>query len=115
MRVKRGVVGKRKRARVHGLTRGYYGGRGNLVRAARESMHKGLAYAYRDRRLRKRDFRRLWIARISAALRQRGLTYSKFMHALKKDGVELDRKVLADLAVSDPKGFSAVVESVSKA
>ncbi|HOJ14708.1 MAG TPA: 50S ribosomal protein L20 [Deltaproteobacteria bacterium] len=115
MRVKRGVVGKRKRTRVHKLTQGYYGGRRNLVRAAQEAMRKGLAYAYRDRRQRKRDFRRLWIARISAALRQRGLTYSKFIHALRQANVELDRKVLADMAVTDPKGFSAVVESVTKA
>ncbi len=114
MRVKRGVVGKRKRARVHRLTEGYYGGRKNLVRAAQEAMRKGLAYAYRDRRQRKRDFRRLWIARINAALRQRGLTYSKFMHALKTSNVELDRKVLAQIAVSDPKGFTAIVETVSQ-
>jgi len=115
MRVKRGVVGKRKRVRVHKLTKGYYGGRRNLVRVAQEAMHKGLAYAYRDRRQRKREFRRLWIARISAALRQRGLTYSKFIHAMKIASVELDRKVLADLAITDPKGFTSILEAVSKA
>ena len=115
MRVKRGVVGKRKRIRVHKLTKGYYGGRRNLVRAAQESMNRGLAFAYRDRRQRKRDFRRLWIARISAAVRARGYTYSRFINALKKAGVELDRKVLADLAVTDPKGFTRILESVSQA
>jgi len=115
MRVKRGVVGKRKRVRVHKLTKGYYGVRRNLVRVAQEAMNRGLAFAYRDRRNRKRDFRRLWIARINAALRNRGTTYSKFIHALKAASVELDRKVLADLAVTDPKGFTSIVESVSKA
>lgn len=115
MRVKRGVVGKRKRTRFHKVTKGFYGGRGNLVRVAQEAANRSLAFAYRDRRQRKRDFRRLWIARISAALRMRGLTYSKFIHALKIASIELDRKVLADLAVTDPKGFSSIVESVSKA
>jgi large subunit ribosomal protein L20 len=115
MRVKRGVVGKRKRIRVHKLTKGYFGGRRNLVRAAQESMNRGLAFAYRDRRTREREFRRLWITRISAALRSRGYTYSRFINALKKASVELDRKVLADLAITDPKGFSRILESVSQA
>ncbi|MGD0821895.1 MAG: 50S ribosomal protein L20 [Desulfomonilia bacterium] len=115
MRVKRGVVGKRKRVRVHKLTKGYYGGRRNLVRAAQESLNRGLAFAYRDRRQRKREFRRLWIARISAALKQRGFTYSRFIHALKNASIELDRKVLADLAVTDPKGFTQILDSVSQA
>jgi large subunit ribosomal protein L20 len=115
MRVKRGVVGKRKRIRVHKLTKGYFGGRRNLVRAAQESLNRGLAFAYRDRRQRKREFRRLWIARISAAVRSRGLTYSRFVHALKTAGIELDRKVLADLAITDPKGFSQILKSVSQA
>ncbi len=114
MRVKRGVVGKRKRIRVHKLTKGYFGRRRNLVRVAQESANKGLAYAYRDRRQRKREFRRLWIARISAAVRARGLTYSRFIDALKKASVELDRKVLADLAITDPKGFTRILESVSR-
>ncbi|HOS96588.1 MAG TPA: 50S ribosomal protein L20 [Deltaproteobacteria bacterium] len=115
MRVKRGVVGKRKRTRFHKITKGFYGGRRNLVRVAQEAADRSLAFAYRDRRQRKRDFRRLWVARISAAVRMRGLTYSKFIHALKKASIELDRKVLADLAVTDPKGFSGLVEAVSKA
>lgn len=114
MRVKRGTVGLKKRKRIHKLTKGFVGGRRNLVRVAQESLEKGLAYAYRDRRQRKREFRRLWIARISAALRQRGFTYSRFMHALKNAGVEIDRKILADIAVTDPRGFIHILESVSK-
>jgi large subunit ribosomal protein L20 len=114
MRVKRGTVGLKKRKRIHKLTKGFVGGRRNLVRVAQESLEKGLAYAYRDRRQRKREFRRLWIARISAALRQRGFTYSRFMHALKNAGVEIDRKILADIAVTDPRGFVHILESVSK-
>ncbi|MGC9325623.1 MAG: 50S ribosomal protein L20 [Desulfomonilia bacterium] len=115
MRVKRGKIGTRKRKKLHKLTKGYYGGRRNLLRVAKESLNKGLAYAYRDRRQRKRDFRRLWIARINAALRQRGFTYSRFIHALKTAGVELDRKILADIAVTDPKGFTQILKTVSDA
>ena len=115
MRVKRGKIGTRKRKKIHKLTKGYYGGRRNLLRAAKESLHKGLAYAYRDRRQKKRDFRRLWIARISAAVRLRGATYSRFIHALKNAGVEIDRKVLADIAVTDPKGFTHILKHVSNA
>ena len=115
MRVKRGVVGIRKRRRLHKLTKGFVGGRGNLIRVAQETLNKGLAYAYRDRRQRKREFRRLWIARISAALRFRGYVYSRFINALKKSDVELDRKVLADIAITDPEGFSYIVNTVSKA
>jgi large subunit ribosomal protein L20 len=113
MRVKRGKIGARKRKKLHKLTKGFVSGRGNLVRAAKESLHKGLAYAYRDRRQRKREFRRLWIARINAALRQRGQKYSRFIHALKESGVDLDRKILADLAITDPKGFSYILKSVT--
>jgi large subunit ribosomal protein L20 len=114
MRVKRGKVGLKKRKRIHKLTKGFVGGRRNLIRVAQESLEKGLAYAYRDRRQRKREFRRLWIARISAALRQRGFTYSRFISALKNAGVDLDRKILADIAVTDPKGFTHILESVSQ-
>lgn len=114
MRVKRGKVGLQKRKRFQKLAKGFVGGRRNLVRSTQETVDRSLAFAYRDRRNRKREFRRLWIARISAAVRQRGLTYSRFINALKKAGVDLDRKMLADLAVTDPKGFTHVVESVSK-
>ncbi|HOO46276.1 MAG TPA: 50S ribosomal protein L20 [Deltaproteobacteria bacterium] len=114
MRVKRGVVGIKKRRKLHKLTKGFVGGRRNLIRAARETLNKGLAYAYRDRRQKKREYRRLWIARINAALRQRGYTYSRFIHALNTKGVELDRKVLSDIAITDPKGFSYIADSVIK-
>jgi large subunit ribosomal protein L20 len=115
MRIKRGKIGIRKRKKLHKLTKGFVGGRGNLVRVAKETLNKGLAYAYRDRRQRKREFRRLWIARINAALRQRGYTYSRFIHALKTSDVELDRKVLAEIAITDPEGFSFIVNTVAKA
>jgi large subunit ribosomal protein L20 len=115
MRVKRGKIGVRKKRKLHRLTKGFVGGRRNLLRAAKETLDKGLAYAYRDRRQRKREFRRLWIARINAALRARGFTYSRFIHALSLKGVDLDRKVLADIAVTDPKGFSYIVENVIQA
>jgi large subunit ribosomal protein L20 len=114
MRVKRGKVGLKKRKRFQKLAKGFVGGRRNLVRSTQETVDRSLAFAYRDRRNKKREFRRLWIARISAAVRQRGLTYSRFINALKKAGVDLDRKMLADLAVTDPKGFTHVLESVSK-
>lgn len=114
MRVKRGKIGVRKKRRLHRLTKGYVGGRRNLLRAAKETLDKGLAYAYRDRRARKREFRRLWIVRINAALKERGYTYSRFIHALSAKGVELDRKMLADIAITDPKGFSHIVEAVTQ-
>ena len=98
MRVKRGKIGVRKKRKLHRLTKGFVGGRRNLLRAAKETLDKGLAYAYRDRRQKKREFRRLWIARINAAVRARGFTYSRFIHALDLKGVNIDRKVLADIA-----------------
>lgn len=108
MRVKRGTKARKRRKKVLKLARGHRGGRSKLFRTASNSVDKALMYAYRDRRQRKRDFRRLWIARINAAVRSNGMSYSKFMHGLKKAGVELDRKVLAELAVSDPQGFAKV-------
>jgi large subunit ribosomal protein L20 len=90
------------------LAKGFRGGRSKLFRTAADSVDKALMYAYRDRRQRKRDFRRLWIARINAAARINDLSYSKFIHGLKKAGVELDRKVLAELAVSDPAAFAKI-------
>jgi large subunit ribosomal protein L20 len=92
------------------LAKGYRGGRSKLYRTAADAVDKALMYAYRDRRVRKRDFRRLWIARINAAARLHNLSYSKFMHGLKLADVNLDRKVLADLAISDPSGFSKIAE-----
>ena len=109
-RVKRGVAARRRRNRVLDQAKGYYGGRGNLYKTAREAVEKGWKYAYRDRKQRKRQFRVLWIARINAAAREHGLSYSRFMHGLKQAGVEVDRKVLAEMAVSDPKAFGALAE-----
>jgi large subunit ribosomal protein L20 len=115
MRVKRGIVGARKKAKLHRQTKGYVGGRRNLMRVAKETVHKGWTYAYRDRRLKKREYRRLWIARINAASRMRGVSYSRFIASLDKAGVEIDRKMLSDIAITDPKGFSFILDSVSKA
>ncbi len=105
-RVKRGVAARRRRKRILRQAKGYQGSRSTLFKTAREAVERGLRYAYRDRKQRKRQFRALWIARINAAAREHGLSYSRFMHGLKQAGVELDRKNLADLAVSDPAGFA---------
>jgi large subunit ribosomal protein L20 len=105
-RVKRGVTSKRRHKRILRQAKGYYGGRSNLIKTAREAVERGWRYAYRDRKQRKRVFRALWIARINAAAREHGLSYSRFMEGLKRANVEIDRKVLAQLAVSDPKAFS---------
>jgi len=104
-RVKRGVTSKRRHNRILRQAKGYYGGRKNLIKTAREAVEKGWKYAYRDRKNRKRVFRALWIARINAAAREHGLSYSRLMDGLKKADVEIDRKVLAQLALSDPKAF----------
>ena len=108
MRVKRGFKARRRRNKVLKLARGYRAGRSKLFRTAADALDKALMYAYRDRRVRKRDFRRLWIARINAASRMNNLSYSKFIHGLKLSSVQLDRKVLAELAISDPSGFSKI-------
>jgi len=109
MRIKRGFKARRRRKKVLKLAKSFRGGRSKLFRTAADSVDKALMYAYRDRRVRKRDFRRLWIARINAAARMNGVSYSKFMHGLKKENIALDRKVLAELAVSDPGAFSQLV------
>jgi large subunit ribosomal protein L20 len=108
MRVKRGFKARRRRNKVLSLAKGFRGGRSKLFRTAADAVDKALMYAYRDRRVRKRDFRKLWIARINAGARINDLSYSKFMHGLKLAGVELDRKVLAELAITDPKGFAQI-------
>jgi large subunit ribosomal protein L20 len=108
MRVKRGFKARRRRQKVLKLAKGFRGGRSKLFRTAADSVDKALMYAYRDRKVRKRDFRRLWIARINAGVRMHNLSYSKFMHGLKLANVALDRKVLAELAVSDPSGFAKI-------
>ncbi len=114
MRVKTGFVRRRRHKKVLKLTKGQWGARSRLFRRANEAMMKSLWYAYRDRRTRKRDLRRLWIARINAAARQNGTTYSRLIHALKKANINLNRKMLADLAVRHPEAFKAVVEQAFK-
>ena len=109
-RVKRGVTARARHKKVLKLTKGHYGARHRLFKTANESLIHAQLYAYRDRRRRKRDFRRLWITRINAASRQHGLSYSRFMHGLKLADVRLDRKILADLAVHEPQAFAAVAD-----
>ena len=109
-RVKRAVHGKKHRRAVLEQARGYYGNKSRSFKSANEQVMHSLQYAYRDRRARKGDFRQLWIQRINAASRQHGLSYSRFIAGLKQAEVEVDRKVLADLAVSDPTAFAALVE-----
>ncbi|MFO7662253.1 MAG: 50S ribosomal protein L20 [Chloroflexota bacterium] len=115
MRVKGGFVTRRRHKKVISMTKGQWGTRSKLFRRANEAMMKSYFYAYRDRRNRKRDFRRLWIARINAASRMHGLNYSNFMHGLKLADVKLDRKALADLAVRDEAAFSAVINVAKNA
>ena len=114
MRVKRGFKANRRRKKILKLAKGYRGGRSKLFRTALNAVDKALMYAYRDRRTRKRDFRKLWIARINAAARMNSLSYSKFIHGLKLANIEIDRKVLAELAVSDPSGFTRIAELASQ-
>ncbi len=110
MRVKRGFKARRRRKKVLKLAKGFRGGHSKLFRTAADTVDRSLKYAYRDRRQRKRDFRRLWIARINAAARMNKLSYSKFIQGLKRAKVDLDRKVLAELAISDPAGFAKIAE-----
>ncbi len=113
-RVKGGTITRRRHKKVLKLTKGMYGSRSSLYRRANEAMLKSLWYAYRDRRTRRRDLRRLWIARINAAARLNGTTYSRLIYDLKQSGIGLNRKILADLAVRDPKAFSEVVKTAAK-
>jgi large subunit ribosomal protein L20 len=114
MRIKRGYKARRRRKKVLKLAKGYRGGRSKLFRTASDSVDKALMYAYRDRRARKRDFRKLWIVRINAAARMNDLTYSKFVRGLKLAKIDLDRKVLAELAISDPSGFTQIANLASQ-
>jgi large subunit ribosomal protein L20 len=114
-RVKRSVHARKKRRATLALAKGYRGEAHSSYRRAKEAVMKADAYAYRDRRNRKRDFRRLWITRINAAARQNGMSYSQFMHGLKLAGIELDRKVLADIAVRDAETFRRFAESAREA
>jgi large subunit ribosomal protein L20 len=113
-RVKGGTVARKRRKKILKLAKGYYGSKHLLYRTANEQVMKSLAYAYRDRKRRKRDFRKLWITRINAASRLNGLSYSKLINGLSKANVEVNRKMLADLAVNDEAGFAAIVELAKK-
>ena len=111
MRIKRGVNAVKKRRKIFKLAKGYFGAKSKLYRVARQAVMKSLSYAYVGRKAKKRDFRKLWIARINAGCRANGMSYSTFMHGLKLAGVNLNRKVLADLAVNDAATFSALTET----
>ena len=114
-RVKGGVVSRKRRKRVIKLAKGYFGSKHTLYKTANEQVMKSLQYAYRDRRQKKRDFRKLWITRINAAARMNGLSYSKLMHGLKLAGIEVNRKMLADLAVSDAAAFATLANTAKEA
>jgi large subunit ribosomal protein L20 len=114
MRVKRGFKARRRRNKVLKLAKGFRGGHSKLFRTAADTVDRALNYAFRDRKQRKRQFRRLWIARINAAARMNDLSYSRFISGLKKADVSLDRKVLADLAISDPSGFAQIAALASQ-
>ncbi len=109
-RVKRGVAARKRKNRILKQAKGYRGGRGNLLKSAREAVERGWRYAYRDRKQRKRQFRALWIARINAAAREHDLSYSRMIHGLTLAGVEVDRKILAELAVKDPQAFGSLAQ-----
>jgi large subunit ribosomal protein L20 len=115
MRVKGGIVTRRRHKKILNMTKGQWGTRSTLFRRANEAMMKSYWYAYRDRKVRRREFRRLWIARINAGSRANGMSYSQLIHGLKKADVQLDRKVLADLAVREPAAFTQIVEVAKEA
>ena len=114
-REKRGVTSHRRHKKILRQAKGYYGNRSKIYRVANQAVMRSLQYAYAHRKLRKRDFRKLWIARINAACRMNNMSYSRFINGLNKAGVEINRKVLADLAITDPKAFSDLVEVAKKA
>ena len=114
-RVKGGTVTRKRRKKIIKLSKGYYGSKHTLFKTAKEQVMKSYTYAYRDRRQKKRDFRRLWIARINAAARINGMSYSTLIHGLKLAGIEMNRKMLADLAVTDSAAFAAVAEQAKAA
>jgi large subunit ribosomal protein L20 len=109
-RTKRGPIARKRRRKILKLAKGYFGSKSKLFKTAKQQVMKSLQYAYRDRRQRKRDFRKLWIARINAAARSEGLTYSRFINGLKKADVEINRKMLADMAINDKAGFDRLVQ-----
>tara|TARA_E500000081_G_C6064080_1_gene319723 strand:+ start:146 stop:502 length:357 start_codon:yes stop_codon:yes gene_type:complete len=111
-RVKRGVTSHAKHNKVLSRAKGYYGRRKNTIRVAKQAVEKAAQYAYRDRKVRKRDFRSLWIQRINAIVREHGMRYSTFIHGLNKAGIEIDRKVLADLAINEPQVFNDLLSKI---
>jgi large subunit ribosomal protein L20 len=111
-RVKRGVTARKRHKKILKKAKGYYGARSRVFRVAKQAVIKAAQYAYRDRRQRKRQFRALWITRINAAVRSHGLSYSRFIHGLQAAGIEIDRKILADLAMNDETAFNAIVKQV---
>ena len=115
MRIKRGVNAHRRRVKILKSAKGYYGAKSKLVRVARQAVMKSGQYAYTGRRLKKRDFRRLWITRISAGCKANGMNYSTFMNGLKKAGITLNRKMLSELAINDAAAFASLVEAAKKA
>ena len=115
MRTLKGAARNKAKNRLFKRAKGFRGGRGHLLRTAKETVLRADAYAYRDRRTRKREFRKLWIIRINAAVRQRGLRYSQFVYGLGKANIQLDRKMLAEMAVSDPEAFDQIVDLVKEA
>jgi large subunit ribosomal protein L20 len=115
MRTTKGAARTKAKRRLYRRAKGYRGGRNNLLRTVKETLLRSEAYAFRDRRVRKREFRRLWITRINAAVRQRGLRYSEFIYGLNKANITLDRKQLSEMAIHDPDSFDAVVEQVKAA
>ena len=114
-RVKRGVTSHAKHKKVLKAVKGQWGRRKNTIRVARQAMEKAMQYAYRDRRVKKRDFRSLWIQRINAGVRAEGLTYSKFISGLNKSGIKLDRKILAEIAYDNPEAFKTIVKKAQSA
>lgn len=114
-RVKGGTVTRKRRKKVLKLAKGYYGSKHTLFKVANQQVMKSLMYAYRDRRQKKRDFRKLWIARINAAARMNGLSYSRFMHGLKLAGIEVNRKMLSEIAIHDEKAFAELAEEIGRA
>lgn len=115
MRTRKGAARTKAKKRLFKKTKGYRGGRQNLLRTAKETLVRAGAYAFRDRKVRKREFRKLWIIRINAACRERGIRYSEFIHGLKKANIDLDRKTLSEMAVNDPAAFDKIVEAVKTA
>lgn len=114
MRTSKGAARRQQKKRLFKRAKGFRGGRGTLLRTVKETLVRSGAYAFRDRRVRKREFRKLWIIRINAAVQQQGLRYSEFIHGLKKAGIELDRKTLSEMAIADKDGFKAVCDRVKE-